>query len=296
MNSKIVLGVDIGGTHITTALVDIERGKLVSGTLIRRLVSSDRTASSIIAAWCEVIKESFRDYEHVSKKIGIAMPGPFDYEQGISRMENQGKFKALYGLNIREMISERLPIDGNCIRFANDAGSFICGEVVGGIAKGYDKAVGITLGTGLGAATYCKGKGEDAGLWSAPFREGIAEDYFSTSWFVNRYKTLTGIEVAGVKDIIENQHDANLVKSIFEEFGKNLGEFLAPFLRDEQPQILVLGGNISNAMQLFYASFNVLLETHQVKILIAKTVLGEVATLIGAASIWKNVVTISSDN
>jgi glucokinase len=58
-NTSIVSGVDIGGSHITAAQVDLERRRLVPGTLIRKYVNAKQKANYIIEAWSEVINNSF---------------------------------------------------------------------------------------------------------------------------------------------------------------------------------------------------------------------------------------------
>jgi glucokinase len=48
--------------------------------------------------------------------------------------------------------------------------------------------MGLTLGSGLGSSLKKGCKISDAGLWSSPFKEGIAEDYLGTGWFVQWVK------------------------------------------------------------------------------------------------------------
>ena len=67
----------------------------------------------------------------------------------------------------------------------NDASCFLKGEVFGGAAKGYNHVIGITLGTGLGSATFKNGVVYDGDLYYTPFKESTAEDYLSTRWFIN---------------------------------------------------------------------------------------------------------------
>ena len=75
-----VLGVDIGGSHITTALIDLEGRSIIPGYYHRERVNSNGSAEEIIRSWSEVMRKSMQG----GHKIGIAMPGPFDYEEGIS--------------------------------------------------------------------------------------------------------------------------------------------------------------------------------------------------------------------
>ncbi|RYG14331.1 MAG: ROK family protein, partial [Chitinophagaceae bacterium] len=101
MASPLVLGVDIGGSHITTALVDVDKRAIVTESIHRKHVSSQGDANTIIEAWCEVINQSFHGQGVRSKKVGIAMPGPFDYKNGICLIKEQDKFQSLYKYNIK---------------------------------------------------------------------------------------------------------------------------------------------------------------------------------------------------
>ena len=108
MINSTVVGVDIGGSHITAAQVDIKTSEVVESTRMRRSVNSGQGASSIIGQWCEVIREAWGAPVNASKKIGIAMPGPFDYQNGISFIKGQNKYDLLYGLNIKELLAASL--------------------------------------------------------------------------------------------------------------------------------------------------------------------------------------------
>src|SRR5687768_3496834 len=110
MHNYLFAGVDIGGSHITVALVDMSSGAVIKNTWRRLPVNSQNKAQDIIAQWCKAIKESFAAHPVAPAKIGIAMPGPFDYTNGIALMQNQNKYDALYGLNIKQMLSEKLHI------------------------------------------------------------------------------------------------------------------------------------------------------------------------------------------
>lgn len=116
----------------------------------------------------------------------------------------------------------------------------------------------LTLGTGFGAAfikdlipVVNDDEVPDGGcLWDKVFKDGVADDYFSTRWFVSRYAQLSGKDgIKGVKEIVvANDSHTRLV---FMEFSKNLGEFLAPYVDKFKPDNLIIGGNIAKAHQLF---------------------------------------------
>ena len=293
MENPIVLGVDIGGSHITAALVNLKTKQILGETLLRDHVNSKDSATEIISVWTRVMQTVFDNAGVTDKKIGVAMPNPFDYEEGISLMQNQDKYDALYGYNIRNILAENLGIDKNSIKFMNDAECFLKGEVFGGIAMDLDRVIGLTLGTGLGSSKYSDGVVEDADLWNSPFRDSIAEEYISTRWFTKRYHEITGKHISNVKQLIDMENTEDIRDQIFNEFGRNIALFLNSFIDDVRPQAIILGGNIANAYELFSESLHHNLTVFPFPFQIHKTQLGEDACLIGAASTWhKNEVEV----
>lgn len=284
MEKPVALGVDIGGSHITAALVDLETRTLIDDSIKRSPVNSQESKEDILSAWCKIIDQSFSNIKDGNRNIGIAMPGPFNYEQGISLIKDQDKFKSLYQVNVKEELSSRLEIPLENIHFINDAAGFLQGEVFAGAAKGNANVLGLTLGTGLGSSLSLKLKAIDADLWNSPFLEGIAEDYLSTRWFVKRYKQLSGTEIPGVKELVEIVDKDHLATRVFMEFGYNLAQFLIPVTNKHRIDTVVIGGNISQAFSAFAPELIATLKGNDIDASIKISQLKEHATLIGAAS------------
>lgn len=283
----MAIGVDIGGSHITAAVVNLATQRIILPTLKRAAVNARAGADEIISAWYNVLSESATGICPQLVKIGIAMPGPFDYEQGISYMQEQNKFDSLYGLSVRNLLAERLAIAPDAISFLNDAACFLKGEVFGGAAKGGKKVLGLTLGTGFGSAICNDNVVNDANLWCDPYQEGIAEDLFSTRWFVKRFAELTGKNVNDVKDILAAGYTNTFVQQVFREFGQNLGEYLVLLSARFQFETVVVGGNIAKSFSLFAKSLQEAFIRHNRPIVLKQTALHEHAALVGAASIWQ---------
>lgn len=289
MKNPFIAGVDIGGSHITAALVNLPTSTIVPGSTARKTIRAQDPAGHIIGTWCDAIAASFTSLPSAEypKKIGIAMPGPVDYEEGICYIKNQGKYESLYGLNIKELMAARLKIAPQDIRMMNDALCFLQGEVAGGAVNGYTSAIGLTLGTGLGSALFRNGITTDADLWHAPFLEGIAEDYLSSRWFVQRYQATSGTSVKNTKELVEHIPSDPSIKFLFEEFARNLGDFLASVIHAHHPEVIVLGGNISQSYRLFLPELEQRLLAQQVQTPLRIAMLGENAHIIGAAACWK---------
>ena len=284
MNRTIALGADIGGSHITAGLIDLESKTVIPHTTIRKRVVSNGSADDIIAVWAEVIEDAIASGNDIVDQIGIAMPGPFDYEKGICLIKNQNKYDNLYGLNIRALLAERLGFKEQDIHFMNDAACFLKGELCCGSLGSYSKGIGLTLGTGLGTASNKDNKVVDANMWNMPFKDGIAEDYISTKWFLERHKELFGTSIEGVRDLVENEEVSKEAEILFEEFSENLASFIYEFIQVAQPEAVVIGGNISNAYPLFLdQSKKSLYKLTGYEIPVEKSILGENAALIGAA-------------
>lgn len=287
MENTVVLGIDIGGSHITAAMVNLGTKEVVAGTQHRRFVDSNGTAEEILGNWCEVIETAIATTNVKRPRLGIAFPGPFDYEQGISLIQDQEKFRSLYKRNLKEEIGKRLQLAESDILFSNDAAAFLQGEVFSGAALGFSNVLGLTLGTGLGAAMVVeKGRAQDAALWNSPFREGSAEDYLSTRWFVNRYFELSGTRINGVKSLTQLEKDNTTVRQIFDEFAANMAMFLTPVIHKGSLEAIVIGGNISNASSYFLPQVAQLLKHQNIQTTIKVAKLNEMASLIGAASMF----------
>jgi len=281
-NPSIVIGADIGGSHITAAQVDLTNKQLIASSLVRLPVNSMAAVQEVIATWAQCIKQTMQPQRF--EKICLAMPGPFDYEAGICRIADQNKYPLLYGLNVKELLAPVLDVAANDIHINNDAACFLQGEVFSGSVSGYQHAVSVTLGTGLGTAIYENGAARSADRWNMPFLDSMAEEYLSTRWFVKQYAAITGEQVHGVRELAAQALSNNLVKGLFAEFGKNLAAFLNRFLDETGAKAVVIGGNIAQSYPLFKNALMAGMESRHADVFITTSVLGELAAVLGAGS------------
>jgi glucokinase len=304
MIKNIAIGTDIGGSHITCAAVDLISGKIIRDTLAERSVDNQAQADVIIGKWTQALSAVLAKVPHENVKgIGFAMPGPFDYVKGICYIRGVAKYENLYGCNVSDAIAKNLGIhDGFLIRFMNDASSFAVGEAWAGSASRFNRSLSITLGTGFGSA-FIENRipivdGPEVPrlgcIYHLPFKDGIADDYFSTRGLLSRYKKLTGKELNGVKELATLAATDKTVTALFKDFGDNAGLFLAPWLKKFRAEILVIGGNISHAYNLFGDVFEERLRKEQCNCEVALSKLKEDAALLGSAyllddNFWKSV-------
>lgn len=290
MKKRYAVGVDVGGSHVTSAVIDLDRNKILLDTLEEKDVDTGGEAGKIISSWTTAISASMNKSPAPVAGIGMAMPGPFNYTRGIALFRGLPKFSKLYGLNVSQAIRTELDVNLR-IRFVNDASAFAVGEAFAGSGKGFQRLLVLTLGTGFGSAfledgipVMDRGDVPDNGyVYHLPYKDGIADEYFSTRWFVRRYKELSGKEIRGVKDLAEIVESDASARDLFDEFGQNLGEFLSPWLKSFRAEALVAGGNISNAWPYFGNSFQRALENENINITTSVSELKEHAALLGSA-------------
>jgi glucokinase len=304
MIQNIAIGADIGGSHISCAAVDLNKGRVLRETFAERAVNNQAQAVEIISVWASCVAEVL---EKISvnniKGIGFAMPGPFDYVNGICLIRGVAKYENLYGFNIGDAIVSSIDVPENFeARFMNDASSFAVGEAWAGKASKANRSMSITLGTGFGSA-FIKDNipvvdGDDVPklgcVYHLPFNGNIADESFSTRWFLSSYKKATGKDVQGVKELADLAKTDKAAQKLFTEFGENLGIFLSPWLNKFQAEILVIGGNISNAYNLFGKVFEARLVAEKCSCKVEISDLKEDAALLGSAylfddNFWKAV-------
>ncbi len=304
MEQNLAIGADIGGSHITCAAVDLSSGKVLKDTISERAVDNQAHANVIISTWTDALAGALKKVPTEKVKgIGFAMPGPFDYVKGICYIRGVAKYENLYGFNIADAVASSLEVeDGFLIRFMNDVSAFAVGEAVIGKAANVDRSMSVTLGTGFGSAFISKRipivDGPEVPklgcVYHLPYKDGIADDYFSTRGLLGRYRNLTGKDLEGVKVLSEMASSDKAVAYIFVDFGNDLALFLAPWLIKFKAEILVMGGNISYAYDLFGEAFEERLKKENCACKVELSTLKEDAALFGSAYLldddfWKSV-------
>jgi predicted NBD/HSP70 family sugar kinase/mannose-6-phosphate isomerase class I len=279
------LGVDIGGTHITAALV--RDGALLPETLRRAAIDPADNAVTLLDDWAGLINAVLSLAAGTVKSIGLAMPGPFDYPNGISMIRGLDKYESLYGLNIREGLRGRLTQKDLPIAFENDAACFGLGEARTGSARGHKKIIAITLGTGFGACfidnknlvTTGAGVPANGYLYNIPFKDGIAEDAISARGLLKAYPA------KDVRAIAEKARIHEAAAKAFASFGGDLGLFLAPWLKAFEADALVIGGSISQSYALFAPTMQAAFQHKGVEVAVVVSENTEHIAIAGAASL-----------
>jgi glucokinase len=229
-----VAALELGGSHVAAGRVDLD-----AGTVAPRRVALPRQASrdELLARICGAAGAVAG-----ARRLGVAAPGPFDYATGVPRLRH--KLAALYGVDLRSELASALGVAPSAIRFLNDADAFLLGEWLAGAARGADRVLGVTLGTGLGSAFLADGALEPGvELYRSSFRGRPVEESISARGIGGR------VSVAKVASRARRGDDD--ARAALERAGADLGEFLLPHVRRLRAERIVVGGSIARAWDLF---------------------------------------------
>jgi glucokinase len=286
-NSEYVLGYDVGGSHVSAGFCRLQ--DLRAGRLAQAPLPAELTAAGFIELLHSLCVEAAGGPGNVAG-ASLAMPGPFDYVAGISQMRH--KLVSLFGVDLRKAIAERFGWEPSQICFLNDAQSYLLGEVGAGAALGAARAVGITLGTGIGSAfavdssIVTDGVGVPPGgeIWDYPYGGGTVEDLLSTRALQKDYFERTGHHEEVVTIAAAAAGDAEALAA-FETFGRRLGEVFRDILAPFSPDVVVIGGGIARSSRLFLPVAEQRIQGLGFKLVTSS--LMDQAPLIGAAFHWR---------
>jgi glucokinase len=253
--TALVGALEIGGTHVSAGRVDVVRARVDPSGIRRRALGAESSRDELLGAISRAALEVARPD---IARWGVAVPGPFDYARGVSKIRGLDKLDALYGVDLRDRLSPELGVAPNQMLFVNDAQAFVLGEWWAGAAQGHPRAIGVTLGTGLGSGFLADGQfivsGSDvppeARLDLVPFRGGSVEDVLSSRGIVAAFG-----EKVEAAEIAHRARDDPKARTVFREFGSALGEFLEPWVVRFAPTCVVFGGSITRAWDLFADAF-----------------------------------------
>jgi glucokinase len=260
--ARYVACLDIGGTSMKSAVVR-DDGTVVERSLSIDPVDSGGSRKQILGSFASALKQVLRlarDARMPLAGVGISICGPFDYEQGISKITGLDKYEAIYEVNVKQKLTEELRLpEALPFLFDVDSWSFARGEVWAGAARPYRRVIVFTLGTGVGSAFAVDGRIVSVGngvpwlgwISGQKHRQGILNDYISRTFMVRRYAKLAGTRI-DVKDMAARADGGDpAARQVFIEMGRELGDFLRHHNVEEfQAECLVFGGQISKSFHL----------------------------------------------
>ena len=256
----LVPALEVGGSHVTGAVVDLSAGRVLEPTRRRRPLDSDGPATDVIRTMIDVAAP-VAAAAGPNATLGVAIPGPFDYARGIGRFERVAKFESLAGLDVGAALGAGL--DGMLVRiaFLNDADAFVLGEWAWGAAAGHQRAAGVTLGTGVGSGFLDEGRVVVDGPLVPPdgsvhllSMDGQALEEAVSRRALLRQAHLAIEELRADADVVDVATQARAgdrrAQRVFDDAFWVLGCALAPWLARFEASVLVVGGSMAGSWDL----------------------------------------------
>lgn len=234
MESKVRIGVDLGGTNVRV-------GRVRDGRIERleaEPCKSDRPEGEVVDHIAALVG---RVMTPEVESIGIGVPSVVDAARGI--VYNVVGIPSWREVHLKELLEQRFGVP---VRVDNDCNCFALGVCRFGEAGDARDAVCVALGTGVGAGVVVGGalyRGRNTGageIGSIPYLDRDYEYYCSSRFFVGRGTTgREAAERAAAGD--------PAAQALWREFGGHVGRLVELILYAYDPEAIVFGGSISQA-------------------------------------------------
>ena len=296
MASTYHIGIDLGGTKIEVAVLDGQEKILFRERLFTEAhLGSEHIFQQIHALYSKAV----RSIHNKSHTLGLGTPGSISKKTYLLKNSNT---LCLNDLPLQTLLEDKLVHD---IVIENDANCFALAEALMGAGKGYPSVFGVIMGTGCGGGIVFDGKIRQgpqniAGEWGHMVIDpqgspcycgasGCVESFISGGGIEKRIKNKTGKSISAIDFFSIPLIDESL-KNIKQDFYARFGQALANLINILDPDIVVLGGGLSNEKSLYKEGvdevykriFNDVPSTP-----IVRNILGDSAGVIGAALIGK---------
>lgn len=259
---KMRLGIDLGGTKIEIIALDND-----GETLLRKRIKTPQgDYKGTLQAIIDLIEYTEK---HTGQKgsVGIGTPGSISPMTGFMRNSNS---TCLNGKPFVQDLQNQLQRE---IRISNDANCFALSEAVDGVAKGASVVFGVIIGTGVGGGIVINqqplmGVNAIAGEWGhnpLPWatqdeqqgydcycgQQGCIETFLSGTGLERHYQKETG-QQHSAKEVVEMSEQGNAICSqLLSDYEERLAKALAHVINILDPDVIVLGGGMSNVNRLY---------------------------------------------
>lgn len=256
------IGIDLGGTKIEAIALD-DNGKEI---LRQRIDTPQGNYLATIESIVNLIQLLEANTQQTGT-VGIGIPGAISPETHLVKNANS---TWLIGKPLHTDLEQAL---SRQVRIANDANCFVVSEAIDGAARGAEIVFGVIVGTGTGGGVYVKGKeitgiNAIAGEWGHnplpwpkpdeyPGREcycgkkGCIETWLSGPGFTHDHQ-LHGGKGNSAKDIVTlAAQDDELAEITLQHYEDRMARALATVINIIDPEIIVLGGGMSNIPRLY---------------------------------------------
>lgn len=255
---------DVGGTQVKGCMLDEDGNR--SGELRSYPAYARKSAGEVMDNFAYIINDLMKQEPEAGVLgVGMAFPGPFDYERGISLMKGLDKYDSIYNMVIEPELKKRIPqLEDAKFSFLHDIEAFALGISWFGNASHEHKICCLCIGTGAGSAflenkiPQKSGSGvpEHGWVYHLPYRDSIIDDYLSVRGLEKISRTVFGQPKSG-KELWElTQSGDERAVRVWELFGGDLTEAMIPVLEEFKPNAVVLGGQISKSFSYFGKAFS----------------------------------------
>ena len=294
----MLLGIDLGGTKIEGIVL---KSKENPEEVIRHRVDTEEEKgySQVISNIKSLVDSIENRINHKFNKLGIGTPGTIDPETGLLKNSNS---QCLNGMPIQKDLSKTL---GKTILIQNDANCFALAEtLLGSVKDQYPNAknvFGIIIGTGVGGGVIIDGKTLNGsqgigGEWGHTIvtdngdkcycgKRGCVETVISGRALQIYYNQISGKKLK-FEEIYAIKNSDSDAKKTFERLIKYFGKGLSNVVNIIDPEVIVLGGGLSNIDELYTEGYNELKKyvfNPTFKTPLIKPKLGDSAGVYGAA-------------
>ncbi len=306
-SSAFAIAADLGGTNLRVALVS-NSGRIITSSRMRTPEDVDPNRFSLKIA--EFVSDVLSQNSHLGQPLGFGVAIAALVNASNGKIFESPNLPFLNGFDLRTSLETQLQMP---LTIENDANAAAIGENWIGISRGYASSICFTLGTGVGGGIFIDNKlvrGVDgtAGEIGHICVEPNGFECGCGSWgCLEQYASATGVrkriaiaiengEVSADHANIEVDELYGMAKRgdefalrTFEGVGSHLGLAAAALVNTLNPEVIVIGGGLANAWDLFIGKFESTLKkrtfkrpAERVKILRAE--LDDFAGVIGAAS------------
>jgi len=294
------IGVDLGGTKIEAVGLD-DQGTLLAR---RRVPTPQHDYGATVEAIARLVG-TLEEETGERGTVGVGMPGALSPATGLVKNANS---TWLIGQPLDRDLSARLE---RPVRFANDANCFALSEAVDGAAAGARAVFGVIVGTGTGGGVVVDRKvltGPNAiagewghnplpwpreGEWPGPpcycGKTGCVETFLSGPGFARDYREATGEEVTGPEIVARAEGGEAAATASLERYEDRMARALAAVLNIVDPDVVVLGGGMSQIARLYEAVPRIWQEwafSDRVDTALRPPVHGDSSGVRGAAWLW----------
>jgi glucokinase len=265
------IGIDLGGTNIRAGIVN-EKGIVLAkyDVATRRERSYQEIIKDMATLTLKLIDSEGIGINDV-KSIGIGTPGTSDNEKGTLGYSNNFNF---HDVPMREEMQKHVNLP---VYLENDANCAALAENIAGAAKGAKDSISITLGTGVGSGIIIDGKIYNGfnraaaemghtviavdGIQCSCGRKGCWEMYSSATALISQTKDMAekypsskineiisgnAENIVGKTPFIAAKQGDKTALKIVESYTAYLAEGISNVINAFQPEILTIGGGISN--------------------------------------------------